>query len=150
MREVNVMKKRIIITVVIILFIIAGYLLYWKYPSGRDTMSWARSLRIEDVEKIELIVQPSDENERYKLLSQEEMDAAVKLINKSHGKYVEEPEPVTGLSRLLIVTMADGNIHKVSYGGYLTIDGDSYMDHPGGYSEDGGMLGQGAKSVPEY
>ena len=33
MREVNVMKKRIIITVVIILFIIAGYLVYWKYPS---------------------------------------------------------------------------------------------------------------------
>ena len=114
MREVNVMKKRIIIAVVIILFIIAGYLLYWKYPSGRDTMSWARSLRVEDVEKIELIVQPSDENERYKLLSQEEMDAAVKLINKSHGKYVEEPEPVTGLSRQLIVTMTDGNIHKVS------------------------------------
>ena len=72
----------------------------------------------------------------------EEMDAAVKLINKSHGKYVEEPEPVTGLSRLLIVTMADGKIHKVSYGGYLTIDGDSYMDHPGGYSEDGGILGR--------
>ena len=167
MREVNVMKKRIIITVVIILFIIVGYLVYWKYPSGRDTMSWARSLRVEDVEKIELIVQPSDENERYKLLSQEEMDtavklinkshlsqeemdAAVKLINKSHGKYVEEPEPVTGLSRLLIVTMADGNIHKVSYGGYLTIDGDSYMDHPGGYSEEGGILGTGGKSVPEY
>ena len=103
MREVNVMKKRIIIAVVIILFIIAGYLLYWKYPSGRD-----------------------------------------------NGKYVEEPEPVTGLSRLLIVTMADGNIHKVSYGGYLTIDGDSYMDHPGGYSEEGGILGTGEKSVPEY
>lgn len=150
MREVNVMKKRIIIAVVIILFIIAGYLLYWKYPSGRDTMSWARSLRAEDVEKIELIVQPSDENERYKLLSQEEMDTAVKLINKSHGKYVEEPEPVTGLSRQLIVTMTDGNIHKVSYGGYLTIDGDSYMDHPGGYSEEGGILGTGEKSVPEY
>ena len=150
MREVNVMKKRIIIAVVIILFIIAGYLLYWKYPSGRDTMSWARSLRVEDVEKIELIVQPSDENERYKLLSQEEMDTAVKLINKSHGKYVEEPEPVTGLSRQLIVTMTDGKIHKVSYGGYLTIDGDSYMDHRGGYSEEGGILGTGEKSVPEY
>ena len=34
--------------------------------------------------------------------------------------------------------------------GYLTIDGDSYMDHPGGYSEEGGILGTGGKSVPEY
>ena len=63
---------------------------------------------------------------------------------------MEEPEPVTGLSRQLIVTMTDGKIHKVSYGGYLTIDGDSYMDHPGGYSEEGGILGTGEKSVPEY
>ena len=125
MREVNVMKKRIIIAVVIILFIIAGYLLYWKYPSGRDTMSWARSLRIEDVEKIELIVQPSDENERYKLLSQEEMDTVVKLINKSHGKYVEEPEPVTGLSRLLWLKMRPDTPQHYEYISVEDITGDA-------------------------
>ena len=80
-----------------------------KYAGGERHEKKDHHLRIEDVEKIELIVQPSDENERYKLLSQEEMDIAVKLINKSHGKYVEEPEPVTGLSRQLIVTMTDGS-----------------------------------------
>lgn len=41
-------------------------------------------------------------------------------------------------------------IYKVSYGGCLTIDGDSYMDNPGGYSEEGGILGPGEKSLPEY
>lgn len=140
--EIRVVKKRRIAAsaVIILIFVFAGILSYWKIPSRRESMRWARSLNASEVSKIEMVVMPSAEDERYRSFEEEEFDDVVSLINKSTGRYTDAPEPLAGMSRTLYITMKDGTEHVVSYNGYLVIDGDSYADHFRGYSEDGERL----------
>ena len=135
--------------IVLLLLIVSGMLAYRKIPSRRESMTWARSLKASDVSKIEMIVMPSAEDERYRSFEEEEFDDVVSLINKSTGRYTEEPEPLAGMSRTLYITMKDGTEHVVSYSRYLVIDGDSYADHFHGYSEDGESLGKGKELIPD-
>ena len=96
----------------------------------RATMKWAKSLRVEDVARIELHVMPQAIDKQYKDLDTEEIAEAVALINKSGGRYVRSMEPLDGGSSALYVTTTDGVRHTVVNNGnvYLCIDGDAYRN----------------------
>ena len=96
----------------------------------RATMKWAKSLRVEDVARIELFVMPQAIDKQYKDLDTEEIAEAVAHINKSRGWYVRSAEPLTGGSTALYVTTTDGVRHTVVNNGnvYLHIDGDAYRN----------------------
>ncbi|SNS47639.1 Signal transducer regulating beta-lactamase production, contains metallopeptidase domain [Anaerovirgula multivorans] len=94
----------------------------------RTSMEWAKTLRVEDVEKIELVVMPSSENERYRLFDRSEFSDVVALVNKSRGGYLPIPESLAGGSIMYYITTTDGVRHEFGNNGntYLMIDGDSY------------------------
>ena len=96
----------------------------------RATMKWAKSLRVEDVARIELFVMPQAIDKQYKDLDTEEIAEAVARINKSRGWYVRSAEPLDGGSTALYVTPTDGVRHTVVNNGnvYLHIDGDAYRN----------------------
>lgn len=134
------MRIALFTVIVLVLLVLIGILAYWKLPSRRDSMTWARTLEASDVAQIEMTVMPSAEAERSRSFEEEEFEDVVSLINQSTGRYIRDPEPAAGMSRTLYVTMKDGTEHTVSYNGYLVIDGDSYADRFHGYSEDGKRL----------
>ena len=144
-------KKWIVMITILVLFIfiLAGVSLCWKVPSRRETMSWARSLEASDISKIELVVMPSSEDERYRIYEEDDFDDIAALVNESTGRYIEAPEPLSGMSRTLYITTKDGVRHTVEYNGYLVIDGDAYADHFCGYSQDGESLGYGNSKMPD-
>ena len=96
----------------------------------RATMKWAKSLRVEDVARIELFVMPQAIDKQYRDLDTEEIAEAVALINKSRGWYVRSAELLVGGSTALYVTTTDGVRHTVVNNGnvYLHIDGDAYRN----------------------
>ncbi len=96
----------------------------------RATMKWAKSLRVEDVARIELFVMPQAIDKQYKDLDAEEIAEAVALINKSSGWYVRSMELLAGGSTALYVTTTDGVRHTIVNNGnvYLHIDGDAYRN----------------------
>ena len=96
----------------------------------RATMKWAKSLRVEDVARIELFVMPQAIDKQYRDLDAEEIAEAVALINKSSGRYVRSVELLDGGSTTLYVTTTDGVRHAVVNNGnvYLHIDGDAYRN----------------------
>ena len=96
----------------------------------RATMKWAKSLRVEDVARIELFVMPQAIDKQYKDLDTEEIAEAVARINKSRGWYVRSAEPLDGGSTALYVTTTGGVRHTVVNNGnvYLHIDGDAYRN----------------------
>ena len=95
-----------------------------------ETMKWAKSLRVEDVARIELFVMPQAIDKQYKDLDTEEIAEAVARINKSRGWYVRSAELLEGGSTALYVTTTDGVRHTVVNNGnvYLHIDGDAYRN----------------------
>ena len=94
----------------------------------RETMKWAKSLRVEDVARIELTVMPQAIDKQYKDLDADEIAEAVALINECRGRHVRDAEPLAGSTLALYVTTTDGVRHTVVNNGgvYLVIDGDSY------------------------
>ncbi len=92
----------------------------------RTSMEWAKKLRVEDVSKIELVVMPSGENERYRLFDRSEFTDVVALVNQSRGGYLPNPESLAGGGVTYYITTTDGVRHIFSNNGYLFIDGDSY------------------------
>ena len=96
----------------------------------RTTMKWAKSLRVEDVARIEQINMTRTPDKQYKDFNADEIAEAVALINKSGGRYVRSMEPLTGGSTELYVTTTDGVRHTVVNNGnvYLCIDGDAYRN----------------------
>ena len=134
------MRIAVFIVIALVLLVLIGILAYWKIPSRRESMTWARNLEASDVAQIEMTVMPSAEDERHRSFEEEEFGDVVSLINQSTGRYIRDPEPIMGMSRTLYITMKDGTEHTVSYNGYLVIDGDSYADGIHGYSEDGERL----------
>ncbi len=107
---------------------IAAALFLTQSSSSRDTMRWAKNLSVSQVDRIELLVLPSNENQRYRLFTADEFEDVVKLINKSRGSNIYNPEIITGGIASLYVTTKDGLRHTVSNNAnkYLLIDGDNY------------------------
>ena len=93
-----------------------------------ETMKWAKNLRVDDVVRVELTVMPQATDKQYKDFNADEIAQAVALINKSSGRYISEPEPLSGGTTTLYITTADGVQHTVTNNGniYLRIDGDTY------------------------
>lgn len=134
------MRIAVFTVIALVLLVLIGILAYWKIPSRRESMTWARNLEASDVAQIEMTVMPSAEDERHRSFEEEEFGDVVSLINQSTGRYIRDPKPIMGMSRTLYITMKDGTEHTVSYNGYLVIEGDSYADGIHGYSEDGESL----------
>lgn len=91
-----------------------------------SSMMWAKSLQAEDIESIELIVQPSSQQERYKKYERSEFPEIVKLINQSSGRVIKNPEYMAGGAQTFYITTKDGVIHRFTNNGYLIIDGDTF------------------------
>ena len=123
-------KKNKLLTGIISIAVIgiAGTLFLTQSSSSRDTMRWAKNLSVSQVERIELLMLPSNENQRYRLFTADEFEDVVTLINKSRGSYIYNPEIISGGMASLYVTTKDGFRHTVSNNAnkYLQIDGDSY------------------------
>lgn len=118
----------------------------------RDSMKWLNSLDAADVRQIELVVMPSDENERYALYTEEsDISSIVSLLREGKGRYVKDPESLAGGGISFYITMADGSRHHVGNNAhtYLTIDGDSFdagHDWLSGWEKD---YGRGNAPLPE-
>lgn len=100
-----------------------------QMPTERESLKWAKNLKMKEVEKIELLVTPALENRHYRLLPQEEWQEVIDLIRQSRGKYLEKSEDLTGQVITLYVTTKDGKIHHIGNLGNaeLVIDGDYYQ-----------------------
>lgn len=94
----------------------------------RESMIWAKNLSAEDVESIELVVMPQSSDKQYRLFHADEIKEIVSLIHESHGRYIANPEPLTGGSITFYIHMKDGTRHTFSSDGnmYLHIDEDCY------------------------
>lgn len=148
------MKKRIFILIPIIIFT-AALLFFFLKGSGRETLVWAQELTADEISKIELVVMPSNEEERYKVFAKEEYERLTGLINNSKGRYCANanPQELCGSSIILYITLKDGSRHTVGNNGntYLIIDADSYK---AGYSwlnswQEKYQLGKGDEKIPE-
>lgn len=126
----NVMnyKKPTFGVILTALAVVAALIAVFALNPQRDTMQWAKNLRVEDVEKIELISESSAEKERYRLFTSSEFPNIVALVNESHGTYLPNPEPLSGGYTALYITTKDGVRHTFANNGnaYLVIDGESY------------------------
>lgn len=126
----NVMnyKKPMFWVILMALAAVAAVVAVFALNPRRATMQWAKNLRVEDIQKIELIAEPSAENERYRLFTTAEFQNVVDLVNESHGKYLPNPEPLSGGYTALYITTTDGIRHTFVNSGnsYLVIDGESY------------------------
>ena len=91
-----------------------------------ETMKWAKNLRVDDVVRVELTIMPQATDKQYKDFNADEIAEAVALINKSSGRYISEPESLSGSTMTLYITTADGVQHTVTNNGntYIRIDGD--------------------------
>lgn len=94
----------------------------------RDSLVWAQELTVPEIMSAELVVLPQAADKQYRLMSEEEFPAMVKLINQSKGKYLTEHEDLNGGSTFFYITLKDGTEHSIGNIGntYLVIDGDYY------------------------
>ena len=106
---------------------IAAALLGTPSPS-RETLRWAKSLKVEDIASIELMTSPHSKDQGYRNFLPEEFAGVVSLVNESRGKYVPKTEALAGGGIFLYIVTTDGVQHRVSNIGnvYLNIDGDSF------------------------
>ena len=54
-----------------IIILVLAILFLTQIPADRESMKWAKSLKKEEIEKIELLVEPSSKKERYQLFAQD-------------------------------------------------------------------------------
>lgn len=130
----------------------AVFLLAANPLSKRESMRWLNSLNAEDVQQIEVVVMPSDENERYALYTDEsDISDITALLRKGKGRYVEKPEALTGGGVSFYLTMKDGSRHSVFNTGnvYLVVDWDSYKADSDWLSSWDETYGWGNAPLPE-
>ena len=144
-------KPAVWVVALAIVFGIGAAVCFLTNPQTRETMVWAQNLSASDVQRIELVVMPQEQDKQYRIFAGDEMQQVVALINESRGRYVADPESLDGGSILFTVTMTDGETHTVSNIGnvYLTIDGE-YFD--AGYewlSAWNSAYGEGNAPLPE-
>lgn len=113
----------LIIAVLAVAAICIGFL---SNPIKSPSMDWAKSLILNDIQSIELVVMPSNENERYRKFEQDEFADVVNLVRQSRGSLIKNPEPLAGGGQTFYITTKDGLVHKFSNNGYLVIDGDTF------------------------
>ena len=95
---------------------------------SHERILWAQNLSVNDIERIEAIRMPSNENERYRNFEQTEFARIVEIINNAKGEQVENPELLAGGGITFYITMLDGTRHTFRNNGnvYLVIDGVSF------------------------
>lgn len=117
------------------------------------SLRWAQGLDAAEVERIELLVEPSAPEQRYHLFTAEELPGVVEHIRQSRGRLVKEPEGLAGGGMTLTVTMKDGSVHTVANNAntYLVIDGESFdagYDWLSGWDYRGDALAAGRRRAP--
>ncbi|GEM_PF-4420004 len=121
-------RKLLIGAFSIIILCAVSILFLTQSSSSRDTMKWAKNISVSEVERIELVVMPGIENERYRLFQEEEFEDVITLINQSRGSYLTNPEELAGGAVTFYITTKNGICHTVTNIGntQLCIDGDYY------------------------
>lgn len=122
-------KRRLLIAALSIAIICTVSILFLtQSPSSHATMKWAKNLSVSEVERIELVVMPGVENERYRLFKEDEFEDVIALINQSRGSHLTNPEELNGGAVTFYVTTKDGLRHTVTNIGntQLFIDTDYY------------------------
>lgn len=117
-----------IVAAAIIAVITIGIGLISNPKSDMPSMMWAKSLQVEDIQSIELIVQPSFPQEQYKKYTADEFSEIVRVVNRSNGRLVKYPENIFGGAQTFYITTKDGAVHRFTNNGnrYLVIDGDTF------------------------
>lgn len=92
------------------------------------SLKWAKNLQAQDVESIELIRYPNNGIDDYRKFELEDYSSVTALLNQSHGKHIENPEPIYGGGITFRLVTQDGVKHTISNNSnvYLIIDGDCY------------------------
>jgi beta-lactamase regulating signal transducer with metallopeptidase domain len=118
-----------IIIIVMIGAIAISFGLISNPSSITPSIMWAKSLKVEDIQSIELIVQPSSQTERYMKFKTNEYPEIVSLINQSNGRLIKNPEGIAGGAQTFYITTKDGDVHTVTNNGniYLIIDADTFQ-----------------------
>jgi beta-lactamase regulating signal transducer with metallopeptidase domain len=121
-------KKPALWVMLAALIAVAAIFIAFASNPQHTSMEWAKNLRVENVEKIELVVMPSGKNERYRLFDRSEFSDIVTLVHNSRGGYLPNPESIAGGGVTYYITTTDGVRHEFGNNGnaYLLIDGDSY------------------------
>lgn len=135
-----------------ILICIVAVVCFLTNPVSRDSMRWARSVKVKDIEQIELVVMPQSADQQYRLITdQAEISEITALLHESRGRYQKNPEELAGGSHIFYITMKDGSRHEAGNIGnyYLFIDGDSYRADYDWLSSWGQKYGAGDARLPE-
>ena len=115
----------------------AGYLQTEKSPY--ESQKWARVLKEDDVISMKLQIYEGENILTERSLSNDELSAAVTLVNGCRGKRLTSPDGPYGEWQItLVIATADGTEHTVTncQNEYLIIDGD-YYDTDSGWLESG-------------
>ena len=85
-------------------------------------------IKASDIAKAELIVMPSDNNERYKLIDESDYEKIAELTANLPGKVVSNYDDLNGRVSTLYITLADGTVHTLcnNANAYIELDGKSY------------------------
>lgn len=125
----NYKKPRFWIVAIAIIGVITAVIGLISNPENiSPSMMWAKSLQVEDIQSIELIVEPSSQSERYKKYQEDDFSEIVDFINQARGRLIKNPEIIAGGGQSFYITSKDGIVHQFANSGnlYLKIDGDTY------------------------
>lgn len=127
-KVLNYKKTSFWIMIVVVSIIIVLVVYFINASNEADSIKWAKSLTETDIKSIELIVQPSNENERYRKYQPEEFSEIVRFINQCKGKLISNHEDIDGGIQTFYITTNDGFCHEVTNSGncYLIIDNDVF------------------------
>ena len=90
-------------------------------------LHWAKTVKSEEIAKIEVTVHPAVEGEGYKEFGINEFDAVADKINQCTGRFTLNPKVPVGGSFVYYVTMKNGEVHTIGNNGMeLIIDGVFY------------------------
>ena len=136
---------------VILLAAVVFFVVTYLYSYTKTSKTWARNLKAENIESIEMTTAPSENDKRYKKFDESEFEKIVETINNANGFYRAWPEEMAGGYKRLYIVIKNGDVHTVSNQGniYLEIDGDSYKAKSEYLSSFNEMLGEGNSAVPQ-
>ena len=108
-------KKQLVIIVIVVVavLIVCGlFVRYWK------PLHWAHTVNVEDVSRIEVVVQPypnGDASTAYKKYEADEFQYVTEKLNQYQGRVKIFPRTlIGGYAVQYRITMTDGKIHVVT------------------------------------
>lgn len=115
------------------LFILINYNVFFPDP----TIKTLHNLSASNITSIEMVTMPSDEDSRYKQFDPSEFAEVVTLLQGASGRFVANPEPLSGGATTFYIVEDNGDKHEIINSGntYLSIDGKTFDSDYGWLSE---------------